>query len=170
MGFSHLFKDQHSTYLESQISELKASCATQLASLRSEYEKHIAELQSLGSDRLEDMENQLCDQRSMFNDRIAELKSSHASELNRVIDENRRLREENDRLQLYVIPRPKSGSPSRDEEEDSRTPPSPQVEQIPAGTPWQRILRREVELDAERYARKVMTPVTTSPESDAASN
>jgi hypothetical protein len=163
VAIENFWKSRHSAYLESQILELRQDYEKQLANLRCEFEKSQATAQSLASERL-------ADQRSLFTERIAELKSSHASELNRVIDENRRLREENDRLQLYVIPRPKSGSPSRDEEEDSRTPPSPQVEQIPAGTPWQRILRREVELDAERYARKVMTPVTTSPESDAASN
>jgi hypothetical protein len=162
VAIENFLKSRHSAYLESQILELQLASEKQLASLRSEFEKQLAMVQSSSSERL-------ADQRSLFTDRIAELKSSHASELNRVIDENRRLREENDRLQLYVIPRPKSGSPSRDDEEDSRTPPSPQ-EQIPAGTPWQRILAREVELDAERYARRVTTPVMTSPESDAASN
>lgn len=77
-----------------------------------------------------------------------ETKKAHAEELSRVIEENHRLREDNKRLQILALPALRNV----ETEPDRSAPPSP-AEDVYAGTPWQRILAREM-AKQEREARE----------------
>lgn len=73
---------------------------------------------------------------------VERLQSAHASELNRVIEENQKLRDELDRTRLFL--NPALQHVQLNSEQDNSTPPSPE-EIIPTGTPWQRIMAREIQ-------------------------
>jgi hypothetical protein len=87
----------------------------------------------------------------------AELKKAHAVELNRVIEENQKLRDDIDRTRLLLNPALQSVELPKERTE----PPKP--ENVPTGTPWQRIqaehamrLARE---EKDRAERKGTIPV-----------
>jgi hypothetical protein len=90
--------------------------------------------------------------------RIAEMKSAHAEELNRVIEDNRKLGRDIERLRLYLTP-----ALQNVELDPDRTPPPSPAQDVYAGTPWQRIQKREIaKQDAEWTARHTK-PATTEP-------
>lgn len=93
-------------------------------------------------------------------ERLAELKSAHVEELNRVIDENRILRDENERLRLALIPAKESKDRIPETEADSSPQPTEEsisLEQMFAGgSSWQRVQAREISKQlASETARRV---------------
>lgn len=80
------------------------------------------------------------DQKTDFAERVVELKSAHAAELNRVIEERDRLRDDLDRTRLFLNPGLANVSTSRTP--DTSGPPVP--ENVPVGGAWSRVLAREM--------------------------
>lgn len=80
------------------------------------------------------------DQKTDFAERVAELKSAHAAELNRVIEERDRLRDDLDRTRLFLNPGLANVNTSRTP--DTSGPPVP--ENVPVGGAWSRVLAREM--------------------------
>jgi hypothetical protein len=68
-----------------------------------------------------------------------ELKKAHADELNRVIEENQKLRDDNERLRLLVTPALQTVELPKE-----RSAPPPPSSEVFTGTPWQRVLQREI--------------------------
>ena len=85
------------------------------------------------------------DQKTDFAERVAELKSAHAAELNRVIEERDRLRDDLDRTRLFLNPGLANVSTSRTP--DTSGPPVP--ENVPVGGAWSRVLAREMKAQEE---------------------
>lgn len=86
--------------------------------------------------------------------RIEDLKKAHAETLARVIEDNRVLRDEAQRIRLYLTPALQSVSV----EPDRSAPPSPNME-THTGTPWQRILAREIAKQEKEAAARFTKPV-----------
>jgi hypothetical protein len=86
---------------------------------------------------------------------ITDLKKAHADELNRAIEECARLRDEAQRIRLYLTP----ALQSVQLEPDKSGPPAPT--EVPMGTPWQRILAREVAKQEKEWAARHVQPVET---------
>jgi len=88
-----------------------------------------------------------------------ELKKAHASELSRVITESEKLKDDMDRLRLLVtpalqnveLPKERTGPPSFDKE-------------VISGTPWQRILHREIAAQEKAAAPKYVNVADKPPE------
>jgi len=74
----------------------------------------------------------------------ADLKKAHAEELNRVIDENQKLKDDMDRLRLLLTPALQSVELPK----ERTATPSPKEETL-TGTPWQRVLKRETAMQTE---------------------
>lgn len=91
--------------------------------------QHIALLQQI-----------IKDERTAHAERIAELKTAHAAELNRVISECDRLRDDLDRTRLFLNPGLANVNTSRTP--DTSGPPVP--ENVPVGGAWARVLAREM--------------------------
>ena len=83
---------------------------------------------------------------------IEDLKKAHAIELNRAIEDNARLREEAERIRLYLTP----ALQSVQLEPDRSAPPLPA--EVPTGTPWMRILKREIARQEAEAAARVTKP------------
>lgn len=73
-----------------------------------------------------------------------ELKKAHAEELNRVIEDNQKLKDDMDRLRLLLTPALQNVELPK----ERTAPPSPSNATV-TGTPWQRVLKREAELQEE---------------------
>jgi hypothetical protein len=116
------------------------------------HEKEIARIESL---------NQIIQYEAMRE--LAEVKKAHAVELFRVIEENQRLRDDAKRLQLLAIPALKNV----ELEPDKTPPPSPQ-EGVYLGTPWQRVLARELEAQERAAKNKFTRPVPAEGASEPA--
>lgn len=82
-----------------------------------------------------------------------ELKKAHADELNRVIEENQKLRDDIDRLRLLVTPALQNVELPK---ERSSAPPPPS--ETFTGTPWQRVLQREIAAQDRAAAAKHTKP------------
>lgn len=171
MAWTKIFKSHHSAYLEqlvddlqirhhheihSQRTELKAELSYQvlhgarlLGDSELRYEKEISRLESLHLD---------AEVQAMTT--LAAVNKAHAAELSRVIEENARLRDDLERVRLYLTPALQSVSLPK--EERDATPPTPSGY---AGTPWQRIIQREMESWNTRA--KAADAPGTSPEKPA---
>ena len=68
-----------------------------------------------------------------------DLKKAHAEELNRVIEENQKLKDDVDRFRLLLTPALQNVELPK----ERTAPPSPSAETV-TGTPWQRTLKREL--------------------------
>lgn len=86
------------------------------------------------------LEQIIKDQKADFAERLAELKTIHAAELNRVISECDRLRDDLDRTRLFLNPGLANVNTSRTP--DTSGPPVP--ENVPVGGAWSRVLAREM--------------------------
>lgn len=73
-----------------------------------------------------------------------ELKNAHAQQVSYVIQENAKLRDDLDRTRLFLTPALQSVQLRQD---DSQPPPPSEV---PTGTPWQRVLARELKAQEEQ--------------------
>ena len=91
------------------------------------------------------LEQIIRDQKADFAERIVELKTIHAAELNRVISECDRLRDDLDRTRLFLNPGLANVSTSRTP--DTSGPPVP--ENVPVGGAWSRVLAREMKAQEE---------------------
>lgn len=92
-----------------------------------------------------------------------ELKSAHAAELNRVIEENQKLRDDMDRLRLLITPALQNVELPK---ERSATPPPPRTETL-IGTPWQRVLQREIAAQERAAVAKHTIPAETPLEGES---
>lgn len=120
-----------------------------MAALIRAHENHVAAIEALN----------LQLQYEAMRERV-ELKTAHAAELNRVIEENQRLRDDMDRLRLLVTPALQNVELPKE-----RTGPPPPSD-VPVGTPWQRFQQREVARQEEAWARKHAKPVAAPLEGD----
>jgi len=82
-----------------------------------------------------------------------ELKKAHAEELNHVIEENQKLRDDMDRLRLLVTPALQNVELPKE-----RSAPPPPRTDVFVGTPWQRIQAREMQKQDEAATRKHVRP------------
>lgn len=105
---------------------------------------------------------------------IADLKSAHAAERDRDISEISRLRSELDRLRLHLRLGPPEGRvPQASTESVADDQRQGKSELSYGGTPWQRVLQREM-LAQEQTAKVIVkplaveTPATPPPDSVAA--
>jgi len=152
--FRNLFRNRHEDWLEQQTLEMNACHVQDLLRKDKQHETELARVESL---------NQIIQFEAMRE--LAETKKSHAAELNRVIEENQRLRDEAKRLQLLVIPALKNV-----EFEPDKTPPPSPDKNVYLGTPWQRVLAREIELQERAAAERFTRPVPTEGASDGSSS
>ncbi len=152
--FARLFRNRHADWLEQEMLEMTARHMQDLLGKDQHHELEIARIESL---------NQTIQYEAMRE--LVETKKSHASELNRVIEENQRLRDEAKRLQLLVIPALKNV-----ELEPDKTPPPSPDKNVYLGTPWQRVLAREIELQERAAAERFTRPVPTEGASDGSSS
>lgn len=82
-----------------------------------------------------------------------ELKKAHADELNRAIEECQKLRDDNERLRLLVTPALQNVELPKE-----RSAPQPPSKEVFTGTPWQRILQREIAAQDRTAAAKFVKP------------
>jgi len=92
---------------------------------------------------------------------ITELKKAHAETLSHVIEENHVLRDEAQRIRLYLTP----ALQSVQLESDKSAPPAPSQETY-TGTPWQRILAREIAKQEKAVAARYTQPVAKGESDD----
>ena len=92
-----------------------------------------------------------------------ELKKAHAEELNRVIEENQKLRDDVERMRLVQIPALQQVELPR---ERTTQPPAPNPD-TETGTSWQRIQRREIAAQEKRWNEKHVKPATDKPEGES---
>ncbi len=92
---------------------------------------------------------------------LTEQKNAYVQERERDISEISRLRAEVDRLRLFLRLGPPEVHAPQSEEEDTAHGQSPK-EVSYAGTPWQRVLRRGIELQEEE-AKRPKSPVPEPP-------
>lgn len=144
-----LFRNQRAEWLEQEISWMIQRHATEMLRLDNQHEKEIERVQALHTT----LEYEAMRER-------VELKTAHATELNRVIEENQRLRDDMDRLRLLVTPALQNVELPKE-----RTGPPPPSD-VPVGTPWQRFQQREVARQEEAWARKHAKPVAAPLEGD----
>src|SRR6266403_637396 len=85
---------------------------------------------------------------------ITELKKAHELELLRAIEECARLRDEAQRIRLFLTP----ALQNVQLEPDKSAPPSPSAETY-TGTPWQRILAKAMREQEEKVAQRYTQPV-----------
>lgn len=151
--FANLFRNRHVEWLEREILEMAARHAAADLQAQEKHREDIARIQSL---------NETIQYEAMRE--LAEVKKSHAAELNRVIEENQRLREDAKRLQLLVIPALKN----IELEPDKTPPPSPS--EVFAGTPWQRVLAREIAAQEKAARDRFTRPVPAEGATDGSSS
>ena len=96
---------------------------------------------------------------------ITELKKAHAEILSHVIEENHVLRDEAQRIRLYLTPALQSVSV----EPDKSAPPAPSQETY-TGTPWQRILQKALREQEEKVAQRYTQPVDAAEKETESSN
>jgi hypothetical protein len=84
---------------------------------------------------------------------LEDLKKAHAEELKRAIEDNARLRDETERMRIYLTPALQSVSTVP----DNSAPPSPAPDAY-TGTPWQRILKREIARQEAEAAARLTKP------------
>lgn len=82
-----------------------------------------------------------------------ELKKAHADELNHAIEECQKLRDDNERLRLLVTPALQNVELPKE-----RSAPQPPSKEVFTGTPWQRILQREIAAQDRTAAAKFVKP------------
>jgi len=92
---------------------------------------------------------------------ITDLKKAHAEELARAIEDSRILREEAQRIRLYLTP----ALQSVQLEPDKAAPPSPAPDTY-TGTPWMRILQREIAKQEKAVAARYTQPVAKGESDD----
>src|SRR6266403_2676418 len=92
---------------------------------------------------------------------ITELKKAHELELLRAIEECARLRDEAQRIRLYLTP----SLQNVQLEPDKSAPPAPSAETY-TGTPWQRILAREIAKQEKAVAARYTQPVAKGESDD----
>jgi Asp-tRNA(Asn)/Glu-tRNA(Gln) amidotransferase C subunit len=151
--FAILFRNRHVDWLEKETFAMMARHAAAALQTQEKHEKEIARIESL---------NQIIQYEAMRE--LAETKKSHASELNRVIEENQRLRDDVKRLQFLAIPALKNV-----ELEPDKTPPPSPDKNAYLGTPWQRVLAREIELQERAAKERFTRPVPAEGASDGSS-
>lgn len=151
--FANLFRNRLADRLDEELTRTRAQEAANYKWLEERHREEITRIQSL---------NETIQYEAMRE--LAEVKKSHAAELNRVIEENQRLREDAKRLQLLVIPALKNV-----ELEPDKTPP-PSPSQAYVGTPWQRVLAREIELQDRAAALRHTRPVPAEGATDGSSS
>jgi hypothetical protein len=100
------------------------------------------------------LENEIAVLRDAHDKEITDLKKAHADELNRAIEESARLRDEAQRIRLYLTP----ALQNVQLEPDKSAPPVPSVATY-TGTPWQRILAREIAKQEKEVAARFTKPV-----------
>jgi hypothetical protein len=108
------------------------------------------------------LEQELAAVRKKHAEETATLKNTHAEELNRCINEANRGWAEADRLRLFLVP----GLPAANRVTESADKEPPVAEQGETGTPWQRIMQREMKRqeleaaaeEAKRRAQAFPTP------------
>jgi hypothetical protein len=151
--FRNLFRNRQVDWLQRELQWQQERHQAELNIKELAFEKHLTDVQSL---------NQTIQYEAMRE--LAETKKTHAAELNRVIEENQRLREDAKRLQLLVIPALKNV-----ELEPDKTPPPSPSEAIFAGTPWQRILAREIAAQEKAARDKFTRPMPAEGATDGSS-
>lgn len=120
---------------------------SQVAQLIEAHRQHVASIEAL---------HNTLELQAMTN--LAELKTAHARELNRVIEENQKLRDDADRLRLLLTPALQNVELPK----ERTAPPSP-VEETITGTPWQRVLKKAI-VDQERAAKVRFTKDAEAPD------
>jgi hypothetical protein len=105
------------------------------------------------------LEAEIADLKRRHETHVAELKSAHAEERDRAITEAARLRGEVDRLRLFLTPALYSIGQSGEVEEPSKG----NGEVATLGTPWQRILAREVAKQEADWNRRHTKPADEKP-------
>jgi regulator of replication initiation timing len=147
------FKSSHTLYLEKEVARL-----TMEAKERIDYER------TEKANLLSRADNEALNQELLYRTQIAELKKAHAAELNRVIEESQRLRTELDQLRQSLKPVERT---TQQEDAEGTTPLKSDRttfgEMVIAGTPWQRILAREIAKQAAEANAKHTMPVETPP-------
>lgn len=107
------------------------------------------------------LEQEIAVLRAAHDKEITELKKAHADELSRAIEECARLREEAQRIRLYLTP----ALQNVQLEPDKSAPPAPSPETY-TGTPWQRILQKALHEQEEKVAQRFTQPVPAEKEAE----
>lgn len=141
--FQKLFRSHHTEWMENQLVETVIKYEAYVQRLDENHEKEIARIEAMNLDAKVQAMRELSD-----------LKKAHAQELSRVIEDNQRLRDDLERTRLYLTPALQSVSLGK--ETDRSSPPSPA--DVPTGTPWQRILRREIQKQEEEAKQRLTKP------------
>ena len=121
-----------------------------MAALVKAHENHVAAIEALN----------LQLQYEAMRERV-ELKTAHAAELARVITESEKLRDDMDRLRLLITPALQGVELPKE-----RTAPQPPSD-IPTGTPWQRVQKREILKQEQDWARKHTKPAAAPLEGES---
>lgn len=153
MSLRDFFRNRHVDWLEREHLASEVRHEAIRLETQEKHEKELARLESL---------NQTIQYEAMRE--LAETKKTHAAELFRVIEENQRLREDAKRLQLLVIPALKNI-----ELEPDKTPPPSPSEAVFAGTPWQRVLAREIAAQEKAARDKFTRPMPAEGATDGSS-
>jgi hypothetical protein len=180
----NFFKSRYVRELEAQIEELReslrdASIDERARALiandlhKAEISRHTEMLdyeRTLHANAIARADQDAVNAELLFRSQIADLKKAHAEELKRVIEESQRLRNENERFRLLYSPVDRKAQTQQDEDESSTRPTSEKTtfgEMVAAGTPWQRILAREI---AAQFAEPIARAVPDNPPNEVTSD
>lgn len=143
MEWTRIFRSHHTEWLENEILEMAIRHQAHTLWLQENHEKEIARLEALNLDaKVEALRER------------SDLKKAHAQELSRVIEDNQKLHDDLDRTRLFLTPALQSVSLGT--EADRSSPPTP--ENVPTGTPWQRILNREMKKQEDEAKQRLTKP------------
>jgi hypothetical protein len=147
-----LFRNRRAEYAEGLFERAKDGWRVELDNIRAEHWKNVEVLVQAHREHIAAIEalHNSIELQSVTG--YAEMKTAHARELNRVIDENRKLQDDMDRLRLLLTPALQNVELPKE-----RTAPPPPSEVI-TGTPWQRVLQREIAAQERAAARKMTQP------------
>ena len=147
-----IFRSHHAEWLELQIENLTTRFLGQIHEQHLIHEREIDVLTKTHRDHVAGIEALNLDASVTAMRTIADLKKAHGEELSRAIQEIAKLRDDLDRTRLALTPALQSVSLRPDDS----APPSPS--EIPTGTPWQRILARELARQEQETAKPNVKP------------
>lgn len=138
----NIFRNKRAEWLERELQWQQDRHQAEMNIAECAHQKHLADVQSLN----------LVIQYEAMRERI-ELKKAHADELNHVIEENQKRRDDNERLRLLVTPALQNVELPKE-----RSAPPPPSKEVFTGTPWQRVLQREIAAQDRAAAAKHTKP------------
>jgi hypothetical protein len=150
-----MFQTKHANFLEAELSRQRLEHSMAMESLRQSHVEEITRLELLHLDAI-----------SQHLKTLSDLKKAHAEEMARVIEENKRLWDDAERVRLYLTPSLQSVQTTSERLREENSPP-PTLDPLEMGTPWERLkkkewARQEAEARAADAKRKSSTPAVAT--------